>query len=60
MINTSILKTRDGVYTCAHGRDNTKCVYRKLNVADLQCRYKGKFTLNIFVYFKIVKNVIGI
>lgn len=41
-------------------RDKAKCVYRKLNVADLQCRYKGKFTLNIFVYFEIVKNVIGI
>lgn len=42
---------RDSVYSCA----KAKCVYRKLNVANYQCKYKGKYTLNV----NISSNAIG-
>lgn len=41
-----IFKTRDDIYICAHSH---KCFHNKLNVADFQCKYKGKYTLNVDV-----------
>lgn len=48
-MNIPILKTCEDVCICdyhmAHGLE--KCIHRKLNVADFQCKHKGKYTLNV-------------
>lgn len=32
--------------------DNAKCIYRKLKVANSQCKQKGKYTLNVNICIK--------
>lgn len=41
----NILKTLEDVYTCICAHELAKCIYRKLNVADFQCKHKLKNSL---------------
>lgn len=43
----NILKTRKDVCICAHSHELAKFIHRKLFVADFQCKYKWKITLNV-------------
>lgn len=40
---------RHEVYICAHALWQVKCVYRKLNVVDFQCKHMGKYKHKLVV-----------